>query len=75
VALQVASIYAGTKGYLDELEIAHVGRFERELHAYLQDSRADLLDDIRKAKKKDELNALDTKLQEALEKFAKTFKA
>src|SRR5690606_4284626 len=75
VALQVASVFAGTKGYLDELEIAQVGRFERELHAWLTESRADLLDDIRKAKKKDELNALDTKITEALDKFAKTFKA
>ncbi len=75
VALQVASIYAGTNGYLDELEISQVGKFEKELHNWLKDSRPDLLDDIRNARKKPDVKALDGKLKEALDKFAKTFKA
>ena len=75
VALQVASIYAGTNGYLDELEIRQVGKFEKELHNWLKDSRPDLLDDITNARKKPEVKALDGKLKEALDKFAKTFKA
>jgi F-type H+-transporting ATPase subunit alpha len=75
VALQVASIYAGTKGYLDDVEMKDIRRFETELHRWLQDHRPQTLDDVRDAKKKDELNALDDKLTEAISKFKETFKA
>ncbi|MEM6296154.1 MAG: F0F1 ATP synthase subunit alpha [Myxococcota bacterium] len=74
VALQVASIYAGTKGYLDELEIAQVGPYEREMHAWLQESRADLLDQIRNARKKPDVKALEGAIAEALDKFKTVFK-
>jgi len=74
VALQVASIFAGTKGYLDDLEIAQVGKFEEELHKWLQDKRADVLDAVRSAKKKDELNEVDKLLAEAIAKFKTTYK-
>jgi F-type H+-transporting ATPase subunit alpha len=74
VALQVASIYAGTKGYLDDVEIAKVGDYERELHTWLEEDRADLLDQIRNAKKKPELKAVEKALAEALDKFKTVFK-
>ncbi len=75
VALQVASIFAGTKGHLDDLEVAQVGKFEEELHRFLVDKRADVLDAVRSAKKKDELNKLDGLLDEAIKKFKSTYKA
>src|SRR5690606_1970927 len=75
VALQVCSIYAGTKGYLDDLEMSAVGRFEREMHAWMRDQRADLLARIRTASKKPELNAVDADLKDALDKFKAQFKA
>ena len=75
VALQVASIYAGTKGYLDQLEVSLVGRYERELHEWLHEKRADLLDQIRSASSKQELKDLDEALKEALDKFKTVFKA
>jgi F-type H+-transporting ATPase subunit alpha len=76
VALQVASIYAGTKGYLDKLEISQVGRFEKELHEWLSEKRADLLERIRTSRKKPELKELDAQLKEAMDKFGKdVFKA
>jgi len=74
VALQVSSIYAGTKGFLDSLEVSDVGRFERELHQWLKDNRAALLDKIRTAKSKDQLNEVDKDLNEAMTAFKKTFK-
>jgi F-type H+-transporting ATPase subunit alpha len=74
VALQVSSIYAGTKGYLDSLAISDVGRFERELHTWLKDARGALLDKIRTAKSKDSLNEVDKELGEAITAFKKTFK-
>jgi F-type H+-transporting ATPase subunit alpha len=74
VAYQVVSIYAGTHGFLDALPINQVQRFEKELHEHLTDKRPDLLDDIRNARKKPELEALEEGLHEALTKFAKSFK-
>ena len=72
--MQVASIYAGTKGYLDDVEIPKVGDFERELHTWLEENRADLLDQIRAAKKKPELKEVDKALAEAIDKFKTVFK-
>ena len=74
VAYQVASIYAGTKGFLDDLEVSAVGRFESELHAWLKDNRADLVDRIGTASKK-QLKEIDKELNDAITAFRKTFKA
>jgi F-type H+/Na+-transporting ATPase subunit alpha len=75
VALQVASIYAGTRGHLDHIEVAQVGKFEEELHKYLQDKRADVLDLVRAARKKDELAEVERQLEDAIGKFKSTYKA
>ncbi|MEO0882334.1 MAG: F0F1 ATP synthase subunit alpha [Pseudomonadota bacterium] len=45
---QVVVIYAGTRGYLDEVEQSEVTRYERELLARLKSSEADLMAKIRK---------------------------
>ncbi|MEM7157441.1 MAG: F0F1 ATP synthase subunit alpha [Myxococcota bacterium] len=74
VALQVASIYAGTKGFLDDLEVSVVGRFESELHAWLKDNRGELVDRIGTASKK-QLKEIDKELNDAITAFRKTFKA
>jgi F-type H+-transporting ATPase subunit alpha len=47
VELQVISIFVGTQGYLDDLPVEDVRRFERELHDYFQTRHADLLKEIR----------------------------
>jgi F-type H+-transporting ATPase subunit alpha len=47
VELQVLSIIAGTKGFLDPLKVAHVQPFEALMHRYFQDEHADLLQEIR----------------------------
>jgi len=75
VALQVLSIYAGTQGHLDALEVTQVGRFERDLHEWVSDKRADLLEDIRSARKKPELKAVGAALEKALVDFKKQWKA
>jgi F-type H+-transporting ATPase subunit alpha len=51
VALQVASVFAGTKGFLDDLRVEAVLPFEKTLHRYLTSERVPLLDDVRTAKK------------------------
>jgi F-type H+/Na+-transporting ATPase subunit alpha len=64
VEKQVAIIFAGGQGFLDDLPVEEVRRFEAELYQYLDDRKADLLTAIRDKKelkddiKKDLLNAI-----------------
>ncbi len=51
VAQQVASVFAGTKGFLDDLRVEAVQPFERTLHRYLGAEKAALLDQVRTAPK------------------------
>jgi F-type H+/Na+-transporting ATPase subunit alpha len=46
VELQIASIYAGTKGYLDSLRVEAVLPFEAGLHQFLKSEHADVLSAI-----------------------------
>ena len=47
---QVVVIYAGTRGYLDDVELSAVTRYERELLTRLRGSETDLLTKIRDEK-------------------------
>ena len=47
---QVVVIYAGTRGYLDDVELSAVTRYERELLTRLRGSETDLLTKIRDGK-------------------------
>jgi len=68
---QVCVLYAGTRGYLDPIGVADVGRFEAELLARLRGQHADLLDAIRTQKT---LSAeLEGQLRAVLDAFAATF--
>jgi F-type H+-transporting ATPase subunit alpha len=51
VALQIASVFAGTKGHLDELRVEAVLPFETGLHEYLTNQHQPLLQEIRDAAK------------------------
>ena len=67
---QVAVIYAGTRGYLDKIPTAQVGRFERELISHLHGKHQGLLDKIRTEK---DLKNLEDDLKSALAAFADAF--
>ncbi|WP_117000248.1 F0F1 ATP synthase subunit alpha [Desertimonas flava] len=54
---QVASIFAGTKGYLDDVPVSDVRRFETELIAYLRSTHGSLLEEMRTAGVPDGLGA------------------
>ena len=70
---QVVSIYAGTKGYLDKLDVKNVGRFEEDLLRFMRDEHNDILDAIRDEKEiSDETGE---KLKVAVDSFAKSFSA
>jgi F-type H+-transporting ATPase subunit alpha len=69
---QVVLIYAGTRGYLDKIDVANVGRYERELVLWLRAKKADLLKAI--VDKKDiGKDGIEDKMKAALEEFTATF--
>ncbi|MBA4795029.1 F0F1 ATP synthase subunit alpha [Phenylobacterium sp.] len=68
---QVAVIYAGTRGYIDGIAVADVGRFESELLSYLHGKHQGLLDAIRTKKALD--GDVEAELKSALDAFTKTF--
>src|ERR1041385_8539595 len=43
VEKQVTIIYAGTQGYIDKYPIEALGRYERELYAFLEERRPEVL--------------------------------
>ncbi len=47
---QVFVIYAGTRGYLDKVELKDVTRYEKELLAHIRGAKTDLLSKIREEK-------------------------
>jgi F-type H+-transporting ATPase subunit alpha len=51
VALQVSSVFAGTKGFLDDLRVDAVLLFETTLHQYMASEKVELLDEMRTAGK------------------------
>lgn len=67
------SIYAGTKGFLDKIPPASVGRFEREMLAFIRANHASILESIKKTGKLDD--AVVTELRSALGTFLSTFDA
>ena len=73
VALQIVSVYAGTKGFLDDMRVDAVLSFEASLHEYVKTQKAALLDEVRKATKltKEIEDALSTAIGEAKKIFLK----
>jgi F-type H+-transporting ATPase subunit alpha len=68
---QVASIFAGTQGFLDTVDTKDVVRYEAALLSFLRSDKADVLARIRETKALDD----DTTkaLKDALTEFGKTF--
>lgn len=72
VEKQVVSIYAGTNGYLDEIPLEHVQRYEKELLEVMELRHADLLASL--AEKKDLTDDIVAKLKAVLLEFTNSFK-
>jgi F-type H+-transporting ATPase subunit alpha len=68
---QVASIFAGTQGFLDAIDTKDVVRYEAALLSFLRSDKADILKAIRDSKQLDDDTA--AKLKDALTEFGKTF--
>jgi F-type H+-transporting ATPase subunit alpha len=71
VERQVAIIYVGTQGYLDDLPVADVLRFEVGLYEYLDKEYGDLMHDLRA--KFELTDALEAKLKAAIVAFKDEF--
>ena len=71
VEKQVILMYAGTKGYLDEIEKSKLEEFEEKLYDYLDASCSDLLDSIRSSGELDEdtENSIKSKLDDFIKGF------
>ncbi len=68
---QVASIYAGTNGFIDKIEVGAVTRYEAAMLSYMRSEHADILKTIRETKQLDDDTA--AKLKDALTEFGKSF--
>ena len=73
IAHQISVIFAGVNGFMDDLEISQVSKFESDLVEYLNSNNQNLLDTISSTGKLDD----DSKnnLKDTLENFVKTFNA
>ena len=68
----VIVIYAGTKGYLDNIPVADVTKWEQGLIQYLRNQKADLLDDMTRNDRKI-AGELEDAIKAALSGYAKTY--
>ncbi len=68
LAEQVVSIYAGTQGFLDELPLSQVARFEAALLKHFRDEVPEVLDELR------EKGELSDELAETIRKVISDFK-
>lgn len=71
VEKQIVLIYAGSKGFLDDIEPKSVGKFEAELYPYLEEKYPAILEGIRTTKQISE--DLEKTLLEALSNFKSSF--
>jgi len=69
---QVAVIFCGTRGHLDDVPLENVRRFEREFLAYLRTQHADVLRAIRESK--DLTEETENKLVEVVAEFKRAFR-
>ena len=67
---QVVAIFAGTRGYLDSLEVKQVGPFEAHLLEAFRTQHRDILDDIRTSGKLPEGDRLGKAIEGVKASFA-----
>ena len=72
VAEQVLSLYAGTKGYLDDVPIKSVQRWEEDFLQFVRDKHAPLLETI--AEKGELTDEVSEKIEAAIDAFKSTYR-
>jgi F-type H+/Na+-transporting ATPase subunit alpha len=73
VEKQILVIFAGTNGFVDELPVTALKKYEQELYSFVESKHPDLFADILKKRELD--NDLRTKLTKVMEEFKGIFKA
>ena len=68
---QVCVIYAGTRGYLDDVTVENVTRYEAELLTFLRGQKKSLLSNI--AEEKALTDEVESGIKDALDEFTKSF--
>jgi len=70
---QVVQIFAGTKGFLDDITVEDVTKFEEELVVFVESKYPQILETIRDSKKLDDNT--EEELKKAIEDFKSQFSA
>jgi len=70
---QIVILYAGTKGYLNDVAVGDVVKFEAELHSFFEQKYTNILDAIKSKQKLDD--ETEAELKAALEEFKTVFSA
>ena len=73
VEKQILIIYAGTNGFVDELPLTSLKKYEQELNSFIESRHPDIFADILTKRELD--GELRAKLTTALEEFKDVFKA
>lgn len=68
---QVVSLYAGTKGYMDSVEVSNILTFQNKLLAYIKANNKDIINEITKTGLIEE--GTEVKLKKAIEAFKAVF--
>lgn len=71
VEKQIVIIFAGAKGFLDDIPVEAIGKFESELYPYVEAKYPEIFEEIRD--KKNIEKELEEKLVKALNEFKATF--
>jgi F-type H+/Na+-transporting ATPase subunit alpha len=69
---QIISIFAGTRGFMDDIPVTAVRAFEKGLLEYMQNSGKAIRDELAA---KPDIKPVEKKLEEAIKAFKSTFKA
>jgi F-type H+-transporting ATPase subunit alpha len=70
---QVAILFAGTQGFLDQFQVSEIRGFEDGLYSYLASAQSALMDDLTKKKQLDD--DIKKRLSEALKEYSENYKA
>lgn len=68
---QVLVIFAGTNGYLDNIEVSNVGSYERQMLNFFESNHKRIIEQVATGKKLS--NELQAEIKKALDDFAKRF--
>ncbi len=73
IAKQVVALYAGTRGYLDNLPVDAITKFEKEFYTFIDTKYPQIIDSINQSKKLE--SDTEEELKKAIEDFLSQFTA